>query len=54
MAEAREFSVRYKTLIDGNLAPEPARAAAVLRAILRRLPDRAPPEKITVDSSEQP
>ena len=53
MDEEKGFSVRYKNLIDGNLAPEPARTAAALRAILRRLPERAPPEIITVDSSEQ-
>ena len=47
-----DFAAVYKKLIDGNLAPEPERAEAVLRAVLRLLPRRDPPEK-TVESPEQ-
>ncbi len=47
-----DFAALYKKLIDGNLAPEPNQAEAVLRAVLRQLPQRNPPEK-TVESPEQ-
>ena len=47
-----EFAAVYKNLIDRNLAPEPKRAEAALRAVLLRLPRRDPPEK-TVESPAQ-
>ncbi len=47
-----DFAALYKKLINGNLAPEPDRAETVLRAVLRRLPQRELPEK-TVESPEQ-
>ena len=52
MDEERDFAAAYKRLIDNHLAPEPERAEAVLRAVLRLLPRRDPPEK-TVESPEQ-
>ena len=47
-----EFAALYKTLIDRNLAPEPERAEAALRAVLLCLSRRDPPEK-TVESPDQ-
>lgn len=45
MDEEAGFAALYKTMIDGNLAPEPERAEAALRAVLRLLPGRDPPKK---------
>ncbi|MBQ1678334.1 MAG: hypothetical protein II062_02225 [Oscillospiraceae bacterium] len=50
--EAAEFGALYKSLINGNLAPESERAETVLQAVLRLLPGRDPPEK-TVDFPKQ-
>ena len=52
MAEETGFAALYKTMIDRNLTPEPERAEAALREVLRLLPRRDPPEK-TVESPEQ-
>ena len=45
MDEEAGFAALYKTMIDGILAPEPERAEAARRAVLRLLPRRDPPKK---------
>ncbi len=52
MDEEAGFAALYKTMIDGNLAPEPERAEAALRAVLRLLPRRDPLKK-AVESPKQ-
>ena len=44
MDQEDDFGALYKRLIDGHLAPDPARAEAALQALLSTLALRDPPD----------